>query len=255
MALKLNEQQKAYDNMLRQLNSDIVKAYKHLGENSDQYKNLVILGASNGVRGHYNKNGIWQFDRTAKQIKENMNDNILGAIKEQYYHHDKKGNISKDKYKKGVISTQYNVTNKINQIKQDAKKFFNTKTPTTKQMVYMAEKDLLVSEFWNKYSDSADDTDNDGEHTTEYYAMQDTANRIYGGYDISNKPQTAEDFDRLHNLVGQALSETNSIHVSTDGGYIIDLYTGEVIGKLDERTRATYEEDYFMGDDWIDILI
>ena len=255
MALKLNEQQKAYDNMLRQLNNDIVKAYKHLGENSDQYKNLVILGASNGVAGHYNKQGIWQFDRTSKQIKEHMNDNILGAIKEQYYHHDNKGNIKKDKMKKNIISTQYNVTNKINNIKSSARKYFNTKTPSTQQLIYMAEKDLLVSEFWNKYSDKANDTDNDGEPTEEFYALQDTANRIYEHYDISNKPQTPEDFKRLHNLVGQALSELHSVQVSTIDGYIIDLHTGEVIGKLDDRTRATYEDDYFMGDDWTDILM
>lgn len=261
MALKLTAEQKSYDNMLRQINNDLKKAYNNLGANSQQYKNLVILGSSLGLSGHANKDGTFQYDRNAKQIRERMNNNILGAIKEQYYHHNNKGDIVKDKFKKNIINQQYNVTTKVNAIKNDAKKYFNTKKPTKKQLVYMSEKDTLVSEFWYKYNDSKDNAtdDDDDTETIRYHAYQDVANQIYAGYDISNKPQTDDDFDRLHNMVTQALYNDNNKLVinqyTEQGGYLIDLTTGEIVSEIDERQKAVFDADYFSGDDWTDILL
>jgi len=260
MAMKLTTEQKSYDNMLRQINSDLKKAYTNLGQNSQQYRNLVVLGTSLGLSGHANKDGLFQYDRNAKQIRERMNNHLLSAIKDEYYHHNNKGEIVKDKFKKNVINTQYNVTNKVNNIKNDAKKYFNTKKPTKKQLVYMSEKDTLVSEFWYAYNDSKNDADDDDDNpnTIKYHAYQDVANQIYAGYDISNKPQTDTEFDRLHNMVTQALyNDNNRLVINKYGeinGYLIDLVTGEVVGEIDERQKSVFDADYFEGDDWTQIL-
>lgn len=260
MALKLTDEQKSYDNMLRQINNDLKKAYTNLGQNSQQYRNLVVLGTSLGLSGHANNDGIFQYDRNAKQIRERMNNHLLDAIKEQYYHHDSKGKVVKDKFKKNIINQQYNVTNKINSIKTDAKKYFNTNRPTKKQLVYMSEKDLLVSEFWYAYNETKDNAtdDDDDINTIKYHAYQDVANQIYAGYDISNKPQTNDDFDRLHNMVTQALyNDKNKLVINQydeSNGYLIDLTTGEIVGEIDERQKSVFDADYFTGDDWLSIL-
>lgn len=255
MALKLDAQEKQYDNMLRQLNSQLVKAYKHLGENSQEYKNLAVLGTSIGLQGHMNKDGVFQYDRNRKQIS-NMTQSQLGAIKEQYYAHDKNGKIKQDKMKQNMLNKLYNVQNKVNTIKNDAKKYFNTKTPTLNQMRYMSEKDMLVSQFWTNYNEYQDayDGDDDSETGIKYHAYQDIANQIYGGYDITNKPQTDDDFDRLHNLVTQGLAVDGQDYIVNSNGFAVDLRTGEVLASIDPRTQAIFDEDYFAGEDWTTIL-
>lgn len=256
MAMKLTEKEKAYDNMLRQLNSDIKRAYTTLGSNSQQYKNLVILGTSLGLKSHANADGMFQYDRNRKQLS-NMTDNQLSAIKEQYYHHDSKGNLSKDKMKKNIINREYNVTSKANQVKQDAMKYFNTKRPTKQQTRYMSEKDILVSEFWYQYNESQDNATDDDENpnTIRFHAYQDVANKIYAGYDIENKPQSDSDFNRLHNLVTQALAQDNNRLVANVDNYMADTTTGEILGEITPEIKSVFDADYFDGDDWTDILI
>lgn len=191
MAMKMNVNEKTVDNVLRQYNSQLSKAYKQLGEKHTVSSNLInnainIYGDEN-IR--FTKDGVPQIKRNRSTV--NMYTKAMDLKSEsQYTQGEFKGNYKRmydvtKAYQKAINQVRQQARNKVPaefmEIKDLKKrsvainKWINAQT-TKANINRMLKINDMISEMYTQYNDDNDDNELINQFANDFHADTDSMN-------------------------------------------------------------------------------
>lgn len=191
MAMKMGVNEKTVDNVLRQYNSQMSKAYKQLGEKHTVSSNLInnaisIYGKEN-IR--FTKDGIPQIKRNRTTV--NMYTKAMKLKSEsQYTQGEFKGNYKSmydvtKAYQKAINQVRQQARNKVPsefmKIKDLKKrsiainKWINAQT-TKANINRMLQINDMISEMYTQYNDDSDDNELINQFANDFHADTDNMN-------------------------------------------------------------------------------
>ena len=191
MAMKMGVNEKTVDNVLRQYNSQLSKAYKQLGEKHTVSSNLInnaisIYGEEN-IR--FTKDGVPQIKRNRSTV--NMYTKAMDLKSEsQYTQGEFKGNYKRmydvtKAYQKAINQVRQQSRNKVPvyfmEIKDLKKrsvainKWINAQT-TKANINRMLKINDMISEMYTQYNDDNDDNELINQFANDFHADTDSMN-------------------------------------------------------------------------------
>ena len=191
MAMKMGVNEKAVDNVLRQYNAQLSKAYKQLGEKHTVSSNLInnaisIYGEEN-IR--FTKDGVPQIKRNRSTV--NMYTKAMDLKSEsQYTQGEFKGNYKRmydvtKAYQKAINQVRQQSRNKVPdefmEIKDLKKrssainKWINAQT-TKANINRMLKINDMISEMYTQYNDDNDDNELINQFANDFHADTDSMN-------------------------------------------------------------------------------
>lgn len=191
MAMKMGVNEKTVDNVLRQYNSQLSKAYKQLGEKHTVSANLVnnaisIYGEEN-IR--FTKDGVPQIKRNRSTV--NMYTKAMDLKSEsQYTQGEFKGNYKRmydvtKAYQKAINQVRQQARNKVPAVFMEIKdlkkrsaainKWINAQT-TKANINRMLKIDDMISEMYTQYNDDNDDNELLNQFANDFHTDTDSMN-------------------------------------------------------------------------------
>lgn len=191
MAMKMGVNEKTVDNVLRQYNSQLSKAYKQLGEKHTVSANLVnnaisIYGEEN-IR--FTKDGVPQIKRNRSTV--NMYTKAMDLKSEsQYTQGEFKGNYKRmydvtKAYQKAINQVRQQARNKVPAVFMEIKdlkkrsaainKWINAQT-TKANINRMLKINDMISEMYTQYNDDNDDNELLNQFANDFHTDTDSMN-------------------------------------------------------------------------------
>lgn len=189
--MKMGVNEKTVDNVLRQYNSQLSKAYKQLGEKHTVSANLVnnaisIYGEEN-IR--FTKDGVPQIKRNRSTV--NMYTKAMDLKSEsQYTQGEFKGNYKRmydvtKAYQKAINQVRQQARNKVPAVFMEIKdlkkrsaainKWINAQT-TKANINRMLKIDDMISEMYTQYNDDNDDNELLNQFANDFHTDTDSMN-------------------------------------------------------------------------------